>query len=197
MMDESLLFIVDEAFRCINQNIPLVTLFQKKPKFEESITLALHLSTLDSSLREKIGVFWIDENTFALKTKSLANSIGLKPNSINCGLRQHQLGKVGKVPLEYIKDFNDKRNWKMMQDKRNLFTRTKVEEGENHDLLQWVKPEKKIGQIEKQKNRGIKIDMLSFETENNLSLLLNNDDIYDFDVDCDFDEEIEAMFDLS
>ena len=194
MMNEELKYIIEEAFICINHNVPLMTLFRKKPRFEEYITFILYLSTLNPSIKEKLGVFWIDEYTLALKTSNLARSIGLKPNSINCGLRQHQLEKVGRVaPEDNIKDFDDKRNWKIMQDKQKLFTRTRVEEGGNHDLLKWIKP---VKQNEKQKSTQNGIELLSFEMGGDISLLLHNsDEVDDFYVDFDFEEKIESMFD--
>ena len=184
-MNDELKYIIEEAFICINHNVPLITLFRKKPRFEEYITFILYLSTLNPSIKEKLGVFWIDEYTLALKTSNLARSIGLKPNSINCGLRQHQLEKVGRVSPEDIKDFDDKR-------KQKLFTRTRVEGG-NHDLLKWIKP---VKQIEKQKSTQNGIELLSFEMGGDISLLLHNsDEVDDFYVDFDFEEKIESMFD--
>ena len=188
MMNEELKYIIEEAFICINHNVPLMTLFRKKPRFEEYITFILYLSTLNPSIKEKLGVFWIDEYTLALKTSNLARSIGLKPNSINCGLRQHQLEKVGRVSPEDIKDFDDKRNWKIMQDKQKLFTRTRVEEGGNHDLLKWIKP---VKQIEKQKSTQNGSRRSLFQHHR----LHNSDEVDDFYVDFDFEEKIESMFD--
>ena len=170
----------EETLNCINENVPHIKVPKKKLKFEDYISSALRLSTQKPSIREAIGTFWIDEYTFALKTSNLARSIGLKPNSINCGLRQHQLIKIGRVSPEDIKDFDDKRNWKMMQDKQKQFTRTKVESG-YHDLLKWIKP---IKQIEEQKSAQIEMEFLSFGLGEDISSLLSNEEeIDDFEVD--------------
>lgn len=192
MADESLKSIVDKALDYVDQKIPLKTLFKKKPKFEISITLALHLSSIDPSKREKIGAFWIDDQNFALKTINLANSVGLKPNSINCGLRQHQIEKIGKLSFEEMKNFVDKRNWKVMKDVKKQFLRSAVEKGGNHHLLKWVKPIKKKTQKQDkdvlEANDGI--SEFSFINHDFDSSMPDSDDIY-------YEDISDSTFDIS
>ena len=177
-MEKLLMFNVDEAFRCIIQNVPLKVLFKKKPKFEVYIRIALCLSTLKPSMSEKIGTFWIDDYTFAFKTKNFACLIGLKINTVNFNLRSHQFEEVGKVSPEYIKNFDDKDNWKIMQDKQNLFTRFNVNNG-NQELLQYVNPKKHV-----KKQESDQIDALPFIQENNYS------SCGEYNAEIDFEEAV-------
>ena len=130
---------IQRAFVLMENGIPLKRLYKKKQSFEEILVLSLRMSLYDPSKREQIGVFWFDENHIALKTKNLSSTIGLKPNSINCSLRQHHLVKVRLLKEEDKIEMKDKRDWKIMKDEKNEFERSKVESGQHH-LLKWNKP---------------------------------------------------------
>lgn len=129
---------LQRAFEFFNNGIPLIKLYKKKPSFEEILSLVLLMSSSEPSLREPLGADWYDNTLIVLKTKNLSATIGLKPNSINCALRQHHLVKVRMLKEEDKIELNDKRDWKIVKDELNEFERSKVESGQQH-LLKWSK----------------------------------------------------------
>ena len=92
------------------------------------------LSFFYSSKKEKIGVFWLDDYHFALRTKNFSKTYGISISGINKNFQFHHIVQVGKIRHEELQEFEDKDNWRIMKDETNNFRRSKVMIGCQHLL---------------------------------------------------------------
>ena len=145
-LDHDVDSITTKAFALLDNNKPLIDLYDHpKKSFEKVLVLSLMLSSFDPSKKEKIGVFWLDDYHFALRTKNFSKTYGISISGINKNFQFHHIVQVGKIRHEELQEFEDKDNWRIMKDETNNFRRSKVMIGCQHLL-----------KFDPQLNKGVK-----------------------------------------
>lgn len=114
------------AFNYIECNKPLVDLYGSNKSFEKVLAISLALSSFNPSMREKIGVFWLDESHFALRTKNFSKTYGITVSGMNKNFQFHHIVQVGVMKREDLSEFEEKKGWKIMKDETNEFISSKV-----------------------------------------------------------------------